>query len=266
MFILLPPSESKQVAFEGPTFELSGLRAFPAESPEIQAARSEIWTGYLELLGDPERACRVLKLGRNPRLELEWLTGQAARVGVPAIQRYNGVLYAALTETFTEHGPFSLTELRNLESRGHKTLIQSALFGLVSAVDDLPYYRYSASTVLTGRSAKRFWAGAYSGYPNAFAGEMVFDFRSQAYRSLAPVDATDSYYVVSVYEGEGGKALNHFNKRAKGKFTAALLLELLAEAEPTRLPKHNLSQWIQRVANKAKLGVELDRNQIRLRV
>lgn len=263
MIVLLPPSETKQVAFEGPTFELSGLQSFPAEDRQIQSARCEIWHAYQELLADSEQARRVLKLGRNPGLELELLTDRASRIGVAALQRYTGVLYGALAE----RREFHTNELRELELRGHRVLIQSALFGLVAAADLLPYYRLSASTVVAGLSVRSFWSKLYSSAPNSFLGETVVDFRSQAYRNLTPADIGSNYFVVSVFSKGGDKALNHFNKRAKGQFAAALLLELLAEPKETLdAQRSTLPGLIETAAANAKLGVELDRNQIRLRV
>src|SRR5690606_7894325 len=68
---------------------------------------------------------------------------------------------------------------------------------------------------------RRHWATATSDAIADEAPAFVLDLRSEAYVALGPVpDAVPSAYVRVVTEQ--GKALNHFNKKAKGEFVRAL--------------------------------------------
>jgi cytoplasmic iron level regulating protein YaaA (DUF328/UPF0246 family) len=75
-------------------------------------------------------------------------------------------------------------------------------------------------------SLKKHWAGAVSAALSAHPG-LLLDFRSEGYVALGPVDARPNSYFLRVFTvGPGGerRALNHFNKKAKGELTRALVL------------------------------------------
>src|SRR5690606_39245214 len=105
---------------------------------------------------DPERASQVFKRGKQASQALEHNRNLPAAQGLPAIERYVGVLFDAI----------ALTGLQptHREWIDKHVSIQSALFGLVSAADEIPPYRLSASTRLTdelGTTLKRFWNEAF---------------------------------------------------------------------------------------------------------
>jgi cytoplasmic iron level regulating protein YaaA (DUF328/UPF0246 family) len=70
------------------------------------------------------------------------------------------------------------------------------------------------------------WSSAHESVWESFASETVIDLRSKAYAQLAPIpEELNSYEVEVVSEDAKGvrKALNHFNKQAKGSFVRATL-------------------------------------------
>ncbi|MCR2827543.1 peroxide stress protein YaaA, partial [Microbacterium sp. zg.Y909] len=80
----------------------------------------------------------------------------------------------------------------------------------------------------------------------------VLDLRSEAYVALGPVPATvDSVYVRVVSAGPGGtvRALNHFNKRAKGE-----LVRLLAAERPVITSLPTLRDWAESVGLQTRPG------------
>ena len=110
-------------------------------------------------------------------------------------------------------------------------MIQSALLGLVGALEPIPAYRLSFDSklpALAAGSLKKAWAEAGS---KALAKklkaepQLVLDLRSEGYSALAPVaPAENTVYLRVVTKGENGqlRALNHFNKKGKGEFVRAL--------------------------------------------
>ncbi|MGO2097665.1 MAG: peroxide stress protein YaaA, partial [Candidatus Microbacterium stercoravium] len=105
---------------------------------------------------------------------------------------------------------------------GAHTVIQTALLGPVSALDAIPAFRLSAGHRLPGLPpVKRHWADD-TARALTDGSRFVVDLRSEAYRALGPVPG--SVYVRVVAAGEDGavRALNHFNKKAKGQLARAL--------------------------------------------
>jgi len=80
----------------------------------------------------------------------------------------------------------------------------------------------------------------------------IIDLRSKAYVDLAPIPAElDSYWVEVVAEDAKGqrKALNHFNKTAKGEFVGAFVR---AKSAPKTISQ------LRAVAKKAGLELEVE--------
>jgi cytoplasmic iron level regulating protein YaaA (DUF328/UPF0246 family) len=80
----------------------------------------------------------------------------------------------------------------------------------------------------------------------------IIDLRSKAYVDLAPIpEHLDSYWVEVVAEGSNGerRALNHFNKTAKGELVGAFVR---AKSAPRTLTQ------LKAVARKAGLELEVE--------
>jgi hypothetical protein len=152
----------------------------------------------------------VLKLGARNAHEARWNRELATGPVLPAVERYTGVLYDGL-------GAGALPPAARRWVDEH-VVIASALFGLLRASDPIPLYRLSGSTALPGLPLKAHWRDAVSA-AIAATGEWVLDARSEAYVALGPAPAGSAFLAVETTEG---RALNHFNKHAKGELVRAL--------------------------------------------
>ncbi|MGR6742395.1 YaaA family protein [Microbacterium sp. F1-18] len=215
MLVLLPPSETKRAGGTGGPLVMDEL-ALPQLAPQRRAAVDAL----VELSRDPDAAARVLKLGARQLGEIAVNAGLKTAPTMPAVDRYSGVLFDALDSASL--GPAARAWL------GEHVLIQSAPFGPVAALDPIPAYRLAAGTALPGiPPLRRHWAAAGSAALGELNASFVLDLRSEAYVALAPVPAeVPSAFVRVVSAGADGtvRALNHFNKHAKGEFTRALAL------------------------------------------
>ena len=218
MLILLPPSETKRAGGRPRPLDIEGL-AFPALAPQREAVIDALVT----LSADEDAAARTLRLGATQRGEVAVNAELRTAPTMAAIDRYTGVLYDAL-------GAASLDPAAR-RWLGRHALVHSAPFGPVGALDPIPSYRLGASVSLPGLPPlTRVWADAVSRGLAEAAPSFVLDLRSEAYAALGPVPADlPSLYVRVVSDGEGAavRALNHFNKHAKGA-----LVRLLAGSRP----------------------------------
>ncbi|MEV7631159.1 peroxide stress protein YaaA [Microbacterium sp. NPDC089318] len=223
MKILLPPSETKRPGGTGRPLRLDALAL-----PSLTARRAEVIDALVELCGDPGEARRVLKLSDRQAGEVEHNRMLRTAPTMAAIDRYTGVLYDALDAASLDR-----PARRWL---GRQVLIHSAPFGPVGALDEIPAYRLAAGASLPGiPPLRRHWAESTSA-ALADAG-FVLDLRSESYVALGPVAGmVPSAYVRVVTET--GRALNHFNKKAKGEFVRAL-----ATTRPSVRTPRSLMTW-----------------------
>jgi cytoplasmic iron level regulating protein YaaA (DUF328/UPF0246 family) len=212
MRLLLPPSETKRDGGDGAPLDLSAL-----SGRELTPLRSVLVDRVVALAADPESMMRALKLGPRLAPEVERNRRLWESPTMPAIDRYTGVLFDALEAS-------TLSE----SSRGFAAdtaVVHSALFGFVGALDPIPAYRLSHDSRLPGISLRRHWQSALSAQLTSHRG-LIVDLRSEGYADLgrAPV-RDDSVFVRVVSIGADGRrrALNHFNKQAKGRFARAIL-------------------------------------------
>ncbi|MCC4909670.1 YaaA family protein [Microbacterium sp. cx-59] len=230
MLLLLPPSETKRPGGTGAPWA-AGRLALPA----LDARRAQARDALVALSADPEVAARVLKLGPKQRGEIEVNAALRGAPTMPAVDRYTGVLYDALS-----------APTRGAEARrwlGDHVLIHSAPFGPVGALDPLPAYRLGASASVPGLPPlRRLWADAVTAALAEVGPPFIVDLRSEAYVGLGPVPpGVPSVFVRVVADGPGGttRALNHFNKHAKG----ALVREL-ADEQPAPGSLGELLEWL----------------------
>lgn len=229
MLILLPPSETKRAGGRPRPLDLDALAL-----PQLAPQREAVIGALVALSADEDVAARVLKLSARQRGEIaDNATLRHART-MPAVDRYTGVLFDALDAA-------SLPAPARRWLGGH-VLIQSAPFGLVGALDPIPAYRLSAGTALPGIPAlRRVWADATTAALATVSPRFVLDLRSEAYAGLGPVPPgiRSAYLRVVTDAGDGTvRALNHFNKHAKGE-----LVRRLAEDRPRIFSAAAFTAW-----------------------
>lgn len=213
MLLLLPPSETKRDGgTPGTALELSAL-ALPALTPQRKAAIAAL----RRLCRTKRAAMAALKLGPTLAGEIDRNRALLASPVMPAIDRFDGVLYDAL-DAPSLSGPARTFA-------GEHVLIGSALFGLVGALDPVPAYRMSPDSRVPGVPLVRHWSQPVRAALSKRAGrQLVVDLRSEAYAALGPAPE-GSWFVRVVAEDRSGRrrALNHFNKHGKGEFVRRML-------------------------------------------
>jgi cytoplasmic iron level regulating protein YaaA (DUF328/UPF0246 family) len=210
MIFLLPPSETKEPGGKKKPKVLS--------FEELDKTRKLLQQGLLDICKNPALAAKALKLGPKQLGEIAVNLELTNPKCLPALDRYTGTLYDALKDSGVTAA---------MRARAGKTVfIQSSLFGLISAMDEIPNYRLSAGSKIPGINIKSLWQLAHKDIWSKFSNKMVIDLRSNSYAELAPIPASvTSYSVEVVLEDSRGnrKSLNHFNKQAKGRFVRAAL-------------------------------------------
>jgi cytoplasmic iron level regulating protein YaaA (DUF328/UPF0246 family) len=212
VLILLPPSETKRAGGTGRSLSLEELRF-----PQLTEARRQLTSDVVELAADPGASIAALKLGpkQHQEVEVNRLLWQSPTM--PALDRYTGVLFEALDAGTLE------PEAREFAAR--HVVVHAAIFGPVGALDPIPAYRLSHDSRVPGRPLKRHWKTVVAEVLAEHDG-LILDMRSEAYAALGPAPATpNSFYLRVLTDAPGGsrRALNHFNKKAKGEFTRALV-------------------------------------------
>ena len=214
MLFLLPPSECKVEGGSPLSFDMVAL-TFGG----MQPARDLVYEKLVDYSKKTEAKTKMRAEHLAQNLEV-----QSSPI-MPAIDRYSGTLYDALhgrglKGTPTEFNTLSASER---ERAKESVLIQSALFGLIPATNLVPNYRFSAGTKIPGFDLKKHWAEAHHIIWKRLEGQQIIDLRSKAYAELAPIPEDFDYLRVEVFDIESGKAMNHFNKKAKGQFVRAYL-------------------------------------------
>jgi uncharacterized protein len=241
LLILLPPSETKRPGGVGISIDKVAI-IWAALDP----AREKVIASLEKVSRKPDVAAKALKLGKKSISEaaknLELWTSPT----MPALQRYTGTLYDALDfETLSEEA---------LGRADRQLFIQSALFGLVPAMEQIPDYRCSANSKLPGVNLKELWTKAHQAVWPRLEGP-VLDLRSESYVSLNPIPTNLESYFVEVLDQKSGRALNHFNKKAKGAFVRSALTNGLEQTSD-----------LSTVASKAGLGFQLAGDRVLLSV
>ena len=229
MLVLLPPSETKRPGGRRTPLDLDRLAL-----TTLRSQRETVIDALVALSDDVDTAARVLKLSPRQLGEIE--VNAALRHGptLPAVDRYTGVLYDAL-------GAAGLDAAAR-RWLGKHVLIHAAAFGPVGALDKIPAYRLGPASALPGQPPfRRIWADAVTAALAQRRSPFILDLRSEAYVALGPVPATTpTAYVRVVTAGDNGqvRALNHFNKAAKGALTRTL-----AEQRPAVRSLRGLLHW-----------------------
>lgn len=223
MHLLLPPSETKRDGgADGSLLDLNALgfaRLNPTRRAMLAALRSL----------SSNRAVAAAALGLSKAQYFEVDRNRALRYSpiLPSIDRYTGVLYDALDAG-------SLPETAR-EFAADRVIIHSALFGLLRASDPIPAYRLSHDSRLPGHPLGRTWRRVVSEELERLPG-LILDLRSESYVALGPAPER-AYFLRVVTDGADGtrRALNHFNKTAKGEFVRELMLGLTDHPDATSI-------------------------------
>ena len=228
MLILLPPSETKRDGGAGSPLDLDRL-SFPSLNP----VRREVVDAVVALAADRDAAMRALKLGPKQADEVDRNRAIPGAPTMRALERYTGILYDALDTSSLSAADWAVA--------GGSVVVQSAMLGLVGAGDLVPAYRLSFDSRLSlqrgAASLKKRWAAAGAA-ALAERADLVLDLRSEGYAALAPLpDRQGAHYIRVLARDESGhvRALNHFNKQAKGLLARALLEEGAAFATTEEL-------------------------------
>jgi len=155
-------------------------------------------------------------LGPTQRAEIDRNRAVTTSPVMHALERYTGVLFDGLD---AERLPVPARRFA-----AEHVVIHSALFGIVRADDPIPAYRLSHDSRLPGASLRSVWRAPVSAVLAAQSG-LVLDLRSESYAALGPAGPASTYLRVVSEDARGRRvALSHFNKKAKGEFTRALLI------------------------------------------
>ena len=209
MLILLPPSETKRPGGVGISIDRAAIIW-----ASLDDARTQVIAALQVVSADVELAMKALKLGKRSAAEATKNLSLWSAPTMPALERYTGVLYDALN-----YEGLSPTALQRAE---RQLFIQSALFGLLPAMEQIPDYRLSADSKLPGLNLKQLWGAAHQSVWPRMVGP-ILDARSESYVALNPVPRGRESYFLEVRDQDAGKALNHFNKKAKGAFVSSAL-------------------------------------------
>ncbi|MCS4489116.1 peroxide stress protein YaaA [Corynebacterium sp. ES2794-CONJ1] len=219
MLIILPPSETKARGGSGARLSWDTL-SFPVLNPIRRSIARDL--GALH----PDEALQVLKISENLRTEAVSNTHLLHSPTMPAIERFQGVLFDALS---ADTLPVFARE---------RLAVGDALFGLVKADDLIPHYRLSAHAKVPYRedrnispapTMKKRWGAAISA-ELAKLDELIIDMRSGAYRQLGPDKQAITVRVESVKADGSRSVVSHFNKHYKGLLARALAI---TDTEPT---------------------------------
>ena len=232
MLIVLPPSETKSFGGDHPPLDWDSL-----SFPELNSVRKQI-AADLVALDDPFTVLGISdKLAAEVEANQQLLTSPTA----PAILRYTGVLYDALSA-----GTLPNEALQRLA-------IGSALFGVVRAGDLIPHYRLSGGTKLPTRSSsttptlKSRWGGLITEVLSS-ADDLVVDLRSGTYQQLGRLKTAITVRVESVQPDGTRKVVSHFNKHYKGELARVLAL---SEQDPISIDE------VAAIARAAEMTVEI---------
>ena len=213
MRVLLPPSETKRDGGDARPVNLSEL-----SFPELTTTRVELVDAVVALARDEATCLSTLKLGPKLAFEVERNRSLLTGPTLAAIDRYTGVLFDGLSA-----GTLTAPARRDVLA---SVVLQSALWGPISAGDAIPAYRLSHNSRLPGRkrSLTATWVDATRAVSGIWDG-FVLDARSEGYADLMPIPASANgvFLRVATRDSAGAtRALNHFNKKAKGEFVRAL--------------------------------------------
>lgn len=200
MLVLLPPSEGKASGGPGAPLDLSSL-AHPALTSVRERLVAALGTAATS---DLEGLARALGCSADEAAKNTCLTTSGT---LPALRRYTGVVYEALS--------YSALSPAGRRRANSSLRVASALFGLLAPTDRIPAYRLSGGSSLPGvGSLSAAWRPVLEPEIAAHKG-LVVDLRSVPYAALAKAPAAVQVRVLRESDG-ARKVVSHDNKYTKG--------------------------------------------------
>jgi cytoplasmic iron level regulating protein YaaA (DUF328/UPF0246 family) len=223
VLLLLPPSEAKVPGGDGPSIaELDDV--VPQADRAVHAARVRVLRSVAAFCKrTPGKARVALKL--PPGTAADDLAANIAALHaptMPALERFTGVLYAALDLP-------SLAAVEQQRAR-ESTLVFSGAFGALAGAEPVPLHRVPASATLPriGGLApywKKILTVALA--PRLVAEELVVDLRSTDYAAMwqPSPQVADRVVTIRVLEDRGGRlqSVSFSAKHGKGLLARELL-------------------------------------------
>ena len=218
MLILLPPSEGKTDALEGPPLVVEGLSI-----PELTKSRLRVLNALVTLCnGRPTRARRILGLSAGQGGEIDRNRDLRSAPTAPAADVYGGVVY-----DFLGYRTLAAPARRRLD---RWVVVGSALWGAIRLTDHIPAYRLSGDVTLPRIGpVGTFWRKPLATTLPSEAGAAgpILDLRSAAYARMWTPDADLAERVaigrVLQRQPDGtAKVVSHHNKATKGRLVRAL--------------------------------------------
>jgi cytoplasmic iron level regulating protein YaaA (DUF328/UPF0246 family) len=216
MLILLPPSEGKAEAADGPPLELESL-----SFPELTRVRQRVLDTLIRVSGQ-RNALSVLGVAPGLAPQVARNMGLRGAPAQAAERVYTGVLYEALDLVGLPPG----ARARAASS----VLIASALFGLLRPADVIPAYRLSMDVDFSriGPLA-RAWRRVLDPVIVTAAGDgPIVDCRSATYAAAwkPSRDLAARVVQVRVLQEHAGKRtiVSHMAKKTRGEVARQLLL------------------------------------------
>ena len=204
--MLLPPSEGKAAGGRGAPLDLASL-----SHPSLTPVRARLVEALQDAaVRDPDALQAALGCPAGEVAKDAELTTSGT---LPALRRYTGVVYEALSYATLSPGG---------RRRANSSLrVASALFGLLSPTDRIPAYRLSGGTSLPRvGSLAALWRPVLEPELAVHRG-LVVDLRSGPYAALARVP--DAVQVRVLREADGKRTVvSHDNKHTKGLLARAL--------------------------------------------
>jgi uncharacterized protein len=219
MLILLPPSEGKASAGDGPPLDLAGL-----SHPGLTRTRERVLTALERLCGGREaRAREVLGLSAGQAGEIERNTRLREAPTLPAARLYTGVLYDNL----------GLADL-DPERAARSVLIFSGLWGALRVTDNVPPYRLAMGVRLPRLGAlAAVWRPVLTAALPADG--LVVDMRSAPYAAAWRPEGVR----IRVFREQDGRrtVVSHMAKATRGAVARDLLRGTADPATPEELVK-----------------------------
>jgi cytoplasmic iron level regulating protein YaaA (DUF328/UPF0246 family) len=216
MLILLPPSEGKAAASDGPVLALDSL-----SFPELTRTRTRVLDGLIRVSGQ-RNALSVLGVAPGLAPQVERNTSLREAPTQAAARVYTGVLYEAL-------GLETLPAAARARAE-HSLVIFSALFGVLRPTDAIPAYRLSMDVELARMGPlARLWRRVLDPAITTAAGDgPIIDCRSSTYAAAwRPTrELADRVMHVRVLQELAGRRtiVSHMAKKTRGEAARQLLL------------------------------------------